>query len=128
MVDAERGLHRVAVAGKVLSGVAVASTIRSIVCGVEPGIGQRLARRASPGGGRLALAGDMACRMPVRSTIHSSVVSIYPVSSWLVISFLGRAEPQPLNTDRIISRSSAIVPLCRFRANASRSHSARSGG
>ena len=50
-----------AVAGKVLSGVEVASTIRSIDCGVDVGIGERRARRLDRQVGRqLALRGDVA--------------------------------------------------------------------
>ena len=52
---------RVALAGKVWSGVAVASTIRPICVGVDAGRGERLARRLGRQRRRgLAVAGDVA--------------------------------------------------------------------
>ena len=75
-----------AVAGKVLSGVEVASTIRSIDCASMP---------ASASAARAAVDREIArstrrrprygaARMPVRCTIHSSEVSTLAASSALV--------------------------------------------
>ena len=50
-----------AVAGKVLSGVAVASTIRSMSATVEAGVGERPPRRrGAEVGGQFAVRGDVA--------------------------------------------------------------------
>jgi hypothetical protein len=80
-----------AVAGNVLSGVEVATTIRSIDCASRP---------ASANAARAALmprcevnsssAAMWRWRMPVRCTIHSSEVSIRAASSALVSTFCGR--------------------------------------
>ena len=86
VVDAERrSAPRPRSAGKVLSGVEVASTIRSIDCASIPALASA-ARAAwiarsevnSPS------AAMWRCRMPVRCTIHSSEVSIRAASSALV--------------------------------------------
>ena len=62
-----------AVAGKVLSGVEVASTIRSIDCGIDPGIGKRRARRIDRQmRGELALGGDVA--LPDAGALHDPLV------------------------------------------------------
>jgi len=42
--------------------------------------------------------------MPVRSTIHSSLVSTLAARSALVTHLAGNAEPVPVITERIISR------------------------
>ena len=61
MGDAEAVLHRHRGGGKVLSGVEVASTIRSIDCASTCGIGERGARGMQREiGGELAGGGDMA--------------------------------------------------------------------
>src|SRR6478609_9285925 len=87
-----------AVAGKVLSGVEVATTIRSIACASMPAW-SRAARAAliarcevnSPS------AAMWRCRIPVRCTIHSSEVSIRAASSALVRS-RSRARPNVLQS------------------------------
>ena len=64
------------VCGMGCSGVAVATTSRSIVVGRESRLLDRVAARGDGEGGRgLVVAGDPRSLIPVRSTIHSSLVS-----------------------------------------------------
>ena len=81
--------------GSGCSGVQVATIRRSIASGVRPAC--LIAAQASTA--RLAVVSSglamRRSRMPVRSTIHSSVVSIRCSRSALVSRCSGRATPQP---------------------------------
>ncbi len=81
-----------AVAGKVMSGVVVATMIRS-----TSSVGERrhfpapcVPAAAARSEVSLALGRDMALRMPVRCWIHSSEVSTVLASSSLVMTRVGR--------------------------------------
>jgi hypothetical protein len=71
-----------AVAGNVLLGVDVASTIRSMSAGVSPAFSSAARAAASPSEAVVS-SSDAMCRwrMPVRCTIHSSDVSTMPSKS-----------------------------------------------
>ena len=85
------------VAGTVRSGVVVARTRASIWCGSRPAIS--IARRPASIDSDAVLPPTRRSWMPVRSTIHSSVVSRPLVRrSSLVSTLSGRAVPHPVMT------------------------------
>src|SRR5690606_10338642 len=92
-----------AVAGKVLSGVEVATMMQSRSAGAMPASASAARAAASP---REAVVSSSAAmkrwRMPVRCTIQASLVSTTPSSSRLLTALRGKAEPTPLTTDLII--------------------------
>ena len=82
---------RVAVAGKVSSGVAVARTIRSRSEAFDAGMGERPLRRLDGKmRGELTVGAMWRCLMPVRCWIHSSDVSTFLASSSLLTTLSGR--------------------------------------
>jgi hypothetical protein len=80
-----------AVAGKVLSGVEVASTIKSIDCASTPAAASA-ARAAASAMSEVVSPFAAMCRsrIPVRCVIHSSEVSTIRDNSALVRTRLGR--------------------------------------
>src|SRR4051812_29732241 len=86
-----------AVDGKTISGVIVAQTIRSRSFGSMPAASMALRAAAAP---RVAVDSPgpamRRSRMPVRWTIHSSLVSTIRDSSSLVRRFSGSALPVPV--------------------------------
>jgi len=91
-----------AVAGKVWSGVVVATMIRSTSAAVLPASAR--ARSAALSARSLVGSSSRALwrwRMPVRSMIHSSEVSTILVRSALVTTCSGRKEPTPVTTLRM---------------------------
>ena len=86
-----------AVDGKTISGVIVAQTISSISFGSSPAAAIALRAAAVP---RVAVLSPgpaiRRSRMPVRWTIHSSLVSTIRDSSSLVRRFSGKALPVPM--------------------------------
>src|SRR6266581_4146869 len=91
----------VAVAGKVWSGVAVASTMRSRS---PPAMPADLSAWRAAAVARSEVSSPTAatwrCRMPVRCTIHSSEVARRSARSALVTIFSGRYPPQPRISER----------------------------
>ena len=83
-----------AVAGKVLFGVEVASTIRSMSAGVRPALSSAARAAASPSEAVVSSSAAMwRWRMPVRWAIHSSEVSTMPSKSAFFMMRRGSAEP-----------------------------------
>src|SRR5262245_56867906 len=94
------------VRGRGCSGVAVATIIRSISAGVRPA---RLIAAAAALVPRLAVVSSgpatRRSRIPVRSTIHSSLVSTRASRSALVRRPSGSAVPQPTIDDAMLTPS-----------------------
>src|SRR3990172_6479119 len=87
---------RQAVAGNVYSGVAVATTIKSISCGRTPALSSASLAAANPIEADVSFGlATRRSRMPVRVTIHSSLVSTVRERSALVTTLLGTYLPQP---------------------------------
>ncbi len=87
--------------GKIMSGVEVATMIRSIVAGSQS-VAASACRAAFAAKSLQAMSASAKCRarMPVRSTIHSSEVSMPRSASWRTSSALatrrgGRKLPVP---------------------------------
>jgi len=82
---------RQALDGKTMSGVEVASTMRSMSPGRSPAAASAW-RQAASARSLVASPSAATCRsrMPVRETIHSSVVSTIDSRSRLVSVFSGR--------------------------------------
>src|SRR3954447_24919210 len=92
-----------------LSGVVVASTSASTRRGSRPAISS--AWRPDSTDSPIVLPPMRRSWMPVRDTIHSSLVSIISASSWLVSTFSGRAVPQPEITPPLVpGRIAGISP------------------
>ena len=108
--DAEPVWMRTAVAGKVRSGVAGGADDEVDVERVDAGAHEGLAAAAMP---RSEVSSPSAamwrCSMPVRSWIHSSLVSTMFARSSLVRTRFGRCAPTPRITDRMNATGS---PLC----------------
>ena len=88
--------------GKVMSGVVVATTIKSTSCGPRrASLSARFA--ASTARSLVGWSSRALCRwrMPVRSTIHSSEVSTIFARSALVTTCSGRKEPTPVTALRM---------------------------
>ena len=82
---------RTAVAGKVRSGVEVAQTMRSMSIGSMPARTSAWREAAMPRSEVSSPSSAMwRCSMPVRSRIHSSVVSTRRAMSAFVMMRLGR--------------------------------------
>jgi hypothetical protein len=80
-----------AVDGKIMSGVVVATTIRSTSAGTMPAASSAAREAASARSDVISSSAAMwRARMPVRATIHSSLVSTLLASSALVTRFAGR--------------------------------------
>jgi hypothetical protein len=83
--------------GNIMSGVTVATTIRSIEAASTPAS----ARAAITAGAAMSVSAcssvaNRRSRMPVRSTIHSSVVSTYCSRSLFVKTRSGTYTPRPV--------------------------------
>ncbi len=93
-----------AVPGKKWSGLSVATSSMSMSSFDTPA-SARAALAASRARSAVDVSGSTQCRcrMPVRSTIHSSDVSMYPVSSSLVTTRGGRNPPTPVIRDRTVT-------------------------
>lgn len=109
---------RAAVDGHAESGVAVATTTRSICSGSSPAAARARAPASAASAVVVSAAAGSAtwrARMPVRAEIHSSLVSKCSARSSLVIRRAGRAAPAPRNPSGIsgagrLSTSSSSSP------------------
>jgi len=90
----------------VRSGVVVESTSPSIDAGSQPAIA--IARRADSIDSDAVVPPTCRRLMPVRSTIHSSLVSIIAERSSLVSTFSGSAVPQPVMRLPVTIETSAV--------------------